>query len=472
MTQQTAARPGIAFPERMKLFLSAAAFDYLLVLVVSVGLVFTVSYGFNSAPSLRENLAVTTAACALLLVPLYGGSWSKRALVGGVVGYIAVAAIVVAVFTSLSPSSQALFVDGQINDVEDNYAIYGLVTAIIPLVAFLLGRKPWGVVLLLVAAALACGTIQFLYRDWLTAQPGTQISLAVFAAIVALLVVQGYRQSVLSADRAAKTSFGWSFVFGVGAACVCALAACALYAGVIANLGIQTVNIKPFQDYYKVPVIEYDGTYVQQEVIDPDVGTSTLSDDEEDTISNAQGAESDDENMQDSGGQSPAQTIVDALDLDDWSSMFDANRYDMPMSLRFLLALVPIALVAAIVFARYHVRARRLARFEKRDANARAVLFYDFFMSRFKRLGVKKAPALTPLEFAIASETELARFARNASRTDFVDVTLIFQRACYGTGNVSKDDCKRLRDYYESLFKNAHERMGTLKWVLWGFWRI
>ena len=51
---------------RMRLFLRSSAFDFLLVLVLSCALVFTVSYGFESAPDLRGNLALEAGVCAML----------------------------------------------------------------------------------------------------------------------------------------------------------------------------------------------------------------------------------------------------------------------------------------------------------------------------------------------------------------------------------------------------------------------
>ena len=46
-------------PSRLRLFLRAAVGDFTLVLVASVGLVLTVSFGFESAPVLRGNTFVT-----------------------------------------------------------------------------------------------------------------------------------------------------------------------------------------------------------------------------------------------------------------------------------------------------------------------------------------------------------------------------------------------------------------------------
>ena len=456
---------------RLSLFLRSVVFDFLLVLVVSVGLAFTVSYGFNSAPDLRGDVFVTAGVCALLLACLYAGSWSKRALVFAAVAYVLVAVGVVAGISALSPEAAPMFVDGQVNDVEQNYAVYAIVLVIVPLVVYLLSRRTLGVAVLLLAGALACGFIQFLYRDWISTQPGTAAALAVYVGIGALFVLQGYRQGVLKSASVQRTSFFAAFAFGVVGALVCVGVGVGVFYGVVDALGIETVNIKPFEDYYQRPVVEYDGGYTTQLIIDPELGTSVTSDELGETSDVAEGAE--DQRDEDSGGGFTLVSVVSSImSPDNWSEMFDAGFFNIPPDLAMLLVLVPLLLIAALVGLRLYWRRRRLKKLEQRPRAEAAVELYNFFMKGFSRLKIDKPASFTPLEFAMASATELAPFTRNASKTNLLDVTLIYQRAAYGAGNVSDADWNRLKDYYNSFFEHAHARMGTFKWALRGFWRI
>ena len=77
-----------------------------------------------------------------------------------------------------------------------------------------------------------------------------------------------------------------------------------------------------------------------------------------------------------------------------------------------------------------------------------------------------------PLEFALAASGEMTGFMRNRSQADFLGITLIYQRAVYGSGNVTADDYRYVEDYYNAFFANAHKRMGHLRWAFRGFWRI
>ena len=97
---------------------------------------------------------------------------------------------------------------------------------------------------------------------------------------------------------------------------------------------------------------------------------------------------------------------------------------------------------------------------------------YDFIQQRFKRLGVKKTAALTPLEHAMASRKELACFARNTGGVDLMQFTLLWQRAYYGGRELSAEQLAAMERYYQAFFVNAKAYSGKLKWALWRFWRI
>lgn len=460
-----------AQPSRMTLFLRASVFDYVLVLIVSCALTFTVSYGFYSAPDLRGNVALIAAASAVLLAVLYFGGWSKRAVAISAAVYAVLAAGVVAFIASLSPEAVDLFVDGQINDVENNFAVFGIVVVVVPPIVYLLSRRSWGMVALFFLGTLACGAIQFLYRDWISSEPGTIAALVAYVGMGALFVMQGYRHGVLTSRIVKKTSFLAAFTFGVVGASACVGVGALMFYGIISGLGLGTVDAKPFEDYYTRPVIEYDGDFEQELVYDPELGTSNLSDEIDYTNDDENGVEGE-QDAQSSGGFSFVSSVIDTLNMDEWQETFEAIRFDIPLPMRVLLWLLPPLIVALAVYLRYRRREQRLRAIERRPIPERVVLLYNFFMRGLKCLKVEKPPSATPLEFALSTAGELAGFARNESHADLLGITLIYQRAVYGAGNVSYEDYRYVRDYYESFFENAHARMGHLGWALKGFWRI
>ncbi len=474
MAQAVQARASAQAPSRRALFLRAAFFDFLLALLVSTALVFTVSYGFESAADLRGNVLLEAGVCAAMLAVLYAGGWSKRAMVFSAATYLAASVVLMAVFSALMPSGTELFSNGAVNDVSDNYVVFAFILAAVPLVVYLLSRRTWGVAVLLLLGALACGTVQFLYREWMTDQPGIAAAMAVYVGIGALFVVQGYRQGVLKARRVKETAFLQAFLFGIAMSVLCVLAATGLFAGVISGLGFGTVNIKPFEDYYSKPIVYYEGVYDEQQIEDPDKPTNQTNDETKETDENTDASEEQesDNSSGDSDSPSAVQSIMNVLDQNDWNQQFEAISYQIPLSAKILLALVPPALIALAVWLRLRVRKRRLQKLADKPLSERTVALFDFFVDRFEKLGIERPESQTPMEFAIASNLRLAPYARNASNTNFLDLTLAYQRAVYGEGDVGEEQYARAVDYYRAFFKNAHRQTGTAKWILWRFWRI
>ena len=89
-----------------------------------------------------------------------------------------------------------------------------------------------------------------------------------------------------------------------------------------------------------------------------------------------------------------------------------------------------------------------MSKIEELPLPERVALLYNFFMRGFERLKVEKPLTATPIEFALSSATELAGFMRNDSQADLLGITLIYQRAVYGAGNVSEEGYNYVRDYY------------------------
>ena len=125
---------------RMRLWLQSSALDFLLVLVVSVALVYTVSYGFYSAEAYRGNVLLLAGLCLPLLLVLFAGSWSKRAVLFSALGALALSCVYIGAATALSPDP-ALFAEGGVNDAAGNYTIFAIVLCVTTILTYLLSRR-------------------------------------------------------------------------------------------------------------------------------------------------------------------------------------------------------------------------------------------------------------------------------------------------------------------------------------------
>ena len=469
----TAPGPAAAAPGRLGLWLRASAFDYLLVLVASTALAMTVSFGFESAPDLRGNPLVCGGIAAVMLLVLFAGSWSKRAVVPAAIGAVVYALAVTAVFIALSPSPDPVFHSGAVNDSADSYFVFALVALAVPVLVYVLSRRRVGAIVLLVVGVFSCEMVQFLFRDWVD-EGGTAVFLVALVALVALFVFQGYRSSVYAAQRLKKTSFGAAGALAVGMSAVCVLVGAGVFVTLISGLGITTPEIKPFKDYFTRPVMEYSGNYERQPVDDPDETTSLLSDSVGTTRRNTTGGdqmkstEQDDSSSAESSVKTGTQTVLDASD---WNEVFAAIDYQQLAMTALAVALLVAAAAAALVLLWRRRRTWRIRRIADESCAYRVWYLYGFLTERFRRVGFVRGETLTLMEFALAQRAGMLPYSRGCD-ADFLDVTLAYQRACYDEGRVTEEDYELVERYYWAFYKNARVQCSWYKWAFWRFWRL
>lgn len=465
----------MAHATRVRLFAQSTAFDFLLVLLVSVALSLTVSYGFNSAAGYRGNAALVCAMVVPILAALYVGTWSKRALAASAIATVVVCGAVIGAAAALSPES--MFSDvGGVQDLDGNYCIFAIVVCVTTVLTFLLSRRTSLLLALLVATVVACGTVQFLYRNWTVGEPGVLVTLAALFGVGMLFVYQCYKQSIYSANRLKRTSFLGAFCFSalVGAACV--LVGAAVFYGVVQAADLSTPEIKFFEAYVSPPVDENASAYQKGDTQSDD--TSDNTDDDESAVT----GEGEGDRSEESQGMGPgllsdsfigdmARSIT-GYDPDNDDGSTDALQWQtLQLELIIFCALLALLAVLVVSLMRYR-RTWRLRRIAKRSNAYQAWYLYTFLLGRFRRLRLRKPDNLTPLEFAVGYERAMLPFTRHADGVDFVEVTSLYEDVAFGGYQPSDEELARLKKYYRAFFKNAREYTGWPKWALWRFWRI
>lgn len=458
----------------LRAFLSAAVFDYLLVLGLSTALAFTVSYGFYGAEGLRGNFLLESLIAAPFLAALYCGSWSKRALVPAAIAACVVAAATVGICAALQPAGVPFMSGASLNDVPENYVIWALAVLVCALLVFLLSRRTVGMVALAALCVLACGAIQFLYRDWLSAHHGLEAALAVLFCVVALFIYQRYRLAALSGTSVLQPAFAKAFAFGALIAAACVALAAVLYFALVASLGLATPVIKPFQDYYKRPVAEYSAPVDKQQVENPNITSSNTNNNTQSTQQNAQGGSTSNSSGQSTQSKSEGSTtrLLSAYDEAQTEERYESTGYLLALqTLPVVLVLLALALLAAVLLRRRQ-RERRIAALDGESNAAKVDFLYAYLLRSFKKLKIECPATLTPLEFAFASLDTLAPFSRNAAHLDFVQLTLIYQRAVYGAKPITDVELNAVLSYYRAFFENARKLLGWRRWLFFAFWRV
>lgn len=458
---------------RARLFLGSAIPDFLLCAALAFGVGYAVLSGFDATLGLRNELGLQLVAVCAPLAVLFAGSWSKAARAASIVGTAVLAAMGMGAALSMMPEGVPVFADGALNDVEGNYPVFVAVELVVAVVVFALSRRPGSTLFLAVAAVFACAAVQYLYRDWLAAEGGLAAFLIVLCASIALAVYQRYRASAVASDRLARPAFASAALSGLAVAVLCAGLAGAAYVGIVEPLNLGTPVFKPFEYRIIHPIVEYTGTYDQYMVEDPNKFSSLLSDKEDETTQNTESGMSPEQDSE-TTANNPLTQFVQSLTVfssDSWTESFDAVTIEQAQWGALLAALALIAAIALAIALRVRWRTVRLRRIERKPPAEQAVCLYGFFLSRFKRLKLGRPAQSTPLEYAYDFRRRMVPFTRGTGKVDFVRVTLVYQRAAFGSGDVTEEDLAAMKRYYRRFFGNAHRYVGTLKW-LWKFWRI
>lgn len=456
---------------RMKLFLESSVLDLVLVLLVSTALTFTISYGFESAAGYRGNVLLIMAITLPILVALFWGTWSKKMVVPSAVVTAVIAVIVVGIAVGVSP--EPLFADGQVNDVDGSYGIFALVAVLVPVIVFLLSRRPVGLVFLLVADVIACGTVQFLWRDWIAGQGGLEAALLALFGIAMLFVYQCYKQSVYSAKRVKTTAFFGAFGFAAIAGALSVLVGVIVFFGVVNALGLPTPEIKFFENYVARPIDPETGTCNYQSVYGDDTTDQTNDDEnqtQDDAESNSIGSAISDALLSSAMAQAIAQSM--GYDSTNPNQDYESIGYQILQIMGLIIAVILILLVVAAILLQRYRRTWRLKRLAKRSPEYRVWYLYGFLMERFRRLRIRKPEYLTPLEFALGFRKVMEPFEKDTGGADFIEVSRVYVDVVYGRCKVSDEDWALVERYYRAFFKNARHYVGWPKWILYKYWRI
>ena len=449
---------------RMSLFIRSTAIDFLLVLLVSAALTFTVSYAFHSAWDYRGNPLLIVLMTIPTLLALYVGTWSKRAVLPSALLAFAYGVAMMVFAVAISPEG---FIDasGGVADTEGSYGVFAIVAFVVPVVVFLL-----------LFSVLAAGLVQFLYREWATEQPGVPAAIVMLFGIGMLFVYECYKQSVYTARRVKRTSFGGAFAFSALIGAVCVLVGAGVFYGVLVACAPNTPDVKLFEEYVSPPVADQAKDYEKSEVRG-DQTTDNTGDDADETNDDGEGGQADDPQA---GTGTLGETILGQLAMSVAGVNPDAaddqaNQSAMHLAIQILWVLrvaLAVALVAGfLAFWRYR-RTLRLKRIAKLSNAYQVYFLYHFLLERFRRVRIAKPAHLTPVEFAVNFAKPMYTYTRGTDGVDFIEVTLLYEDAVFGGRAPADAEVERVRGYYRAFYRNAFKATALPKWVFWRFWRL
>lgn len=462
----SAAMPGAGetakqMKRRARLFFWKATIpDFLLVLAVSIGVSITVLWGFNVSPVYATDPVFTGIAMVPPLVAMFAGSLSKRARAISIIATVAILVVYLIIgFTSS-------FGDDLLADVPENRYIIAIVWAVVPVIVYLLSRKPVSLVFLLAGCIIACAAIEYVYEGGLFWQ-----FVVVIVGMLMLFVFQTYRSSVASASRAKGTHFFQATVFSAIITAISIGMAFAVFFAFIAPMNLTEAEFKLFEKEYQLETIYYTAIANTQNVDDPNSRTNNTDETKENTD------KQDQSNQESSGNSDMSLGEMIASALSGFNPNNDNEELDNMSYERFMWEFIAIIVgiilvIAGIILLRRSRREARLKKLADKTNAERVIWIFNFLTGRLKRLGFTRPAHMTAGEYAVASYRGMKPFSRDTDGVSFLNVTETFYRAYYGGAPVTDVERAQVENYYRCFFKNAFRYVGWPKWAFWKFWRI
>lgn len=442
-----------------KLFVKNRIPETLLLLLATVGLYWTILYGFHTSDAVRANPVVLILWPAVLLVLLTAFSYSPKFVVGGAVTMVVgcvVGLVIAGAVTGQNPLS----------DSYENPAFPFLLGFIIVVLSYLCTRKTPLCLLYCMAGCISCGLVQFLYLNSLWVQ--TTLFLLGSCGFYILK-----RQRARIPNPAKEDVAGIEGVAVAALACVAALAAsCIVFFFIVAPLNPPALQVKLFTEEYALEEVHVYGFQNVEHKINKDLSSSKAEESDNTTKNesdNTNDVQQDPDQKGDLNKNNLQKEGTSSLDAGEEESM-GLLRYLVDVPLWLLIPLAVIVLLAFVVGLRLVLRKRTLAKIERKEPLQRVLAYQQFFDSRLKLLGHARPQVLTPLEFAYKHQDSMAQFEDGTpSGASYLHMAQASCACAYGARQPSKEDIACCRGLYGVFYKNVRHIVGFPKYLLYFF---
>ncbi|MGN0039078.1 MAG: hypothetical protein ACI36Y_08110 [Coriobacteriales bacterium] len=414
-------------------------------------------------------------AVAVLLAAIYVGAHQRQRIARAVVLFIVAAALVVVVCMALSSGAQPYA------DEEGNYLSLGLAAIVVTLLCFLLTRTLAGCLAWFAASSLICSMAQAFFM-------GEDLLLSFVAAVcaLALVVYRNFSLSVRGAQLASKGAGAHAFAASLAPALLCAVAALAVWALVIAPLSPGVLSIKLFTEYKQLPIEEYVGTAQEHPLLNYDMSSRTTVAGEPYTTDDLKEDSTSEERVDaasalqqqvlaSQAGQGTGASAGGGSKQDFSAESTDAVYNPVSYDVEFPWAVVWIAAVLALLLTmtayflgRRWLRMRRLRRILALPPNAQVKELYRFILGRLERIGFTQPQGSSLREFAASSARQMDTIT-SVTRVPFTRMTEAYISAVYSGAAPSEEEVVLMTAYYLRFWRAAREHLGNLKYFFASF---
>ena len=396
-----------------------------------------------------QSLLAIAASSLILQILLSFIAYNRTSVSIGVGIGVLIAIAVFAYMRAYSP----------LKDEEANSGfIFLLVTLVTNVLVFCLNRSRLGCAFMFVSGLLICCGSYFLQYP---APKWALITFLFFAAVCFFLRV--YYTSAAQAEIGRSRPTGYLFQTMILTVAALAIAV-GVYTAVVRPLNPPTRELKLITELRSMELMRVLGIYSVERIIDPDSSSSMPP--ETDETGSEQG--NDDSDIPDSVGRNDEGMSLIGRQLrenitKDIQQMVNAIRYEDYGRAAPWLLLIPVAIALPYLIRFIHTR-RWLRRVRSMPREAAAACFFKYFLSRFKRIGLKKPPESTLREFAENTAVQTESFDSCGVR--FAELTGIYERLLYGHLPLSEEEYQKFEHFFRSFKPSLRREIGTVKYCL------
>lgn len=434
----------------MKQYLRYRCWDWILCILISIGLTVNVLSGFD-IDDVAERMPVLIILAIILTLVYFLAAINKiTSVIGILAGIVAFIGVVILC------RSTNIFV----NDAENSTQVFYVVIVAVSLAVFLVCRSRVGIVILfLLGNVIQAGAsfLQFPCELW---------AYLLFLAGTGFMMF--YRVYVISVmhSHTGKVRFKGFMMQNV---CVCMAAlvlASGIFVGIIKPLNPPTDELKLIQKLMSFEVLEKIGVSSVLVQLDKDKLSDQTPEDE-----TATNEKEDDEDKED------IEAPQDSLDnsklagnaMDSMAEQMEKARaisYDAA-SHWYLWVILAAVIVCFIIWLRKYLRKKWLDAVDRLPRAEGVLNMYQFFLYGLSKAGYAKASNLTLNEYQGLNTANLQKF--DTEQVTFARLTEIYKKAYYGRQSVSEEEYADYKTYYAAFRKNLCKSVGRFKYIFMYF---
>lgn len=426
----------------MRNYVKLHAWDYLLTVIIAVGMHLNVFSAFMIRESYMHNYVLVAIVTAAVMVVMFLIGYNKRNAIVGGVGW----GIALVVWVIYLRANDLIDLSGE---TDETIPAFWTIVLFGSTVVYLLTRSKK----ILYAAApvglLFCGAFRFL--EYPVSVPG--LFLLVIGILLEILYLV-YRDSLLNASYG-NFNLRHFVVQSIAIATVVTLLASGVFYGIVKPLDPPTRDLKLITRLMSFDILELLGVSSTQELKEPDKDDQDNDEPEEEKEKEEEEKEDQEEEQNRESQEDVSASTV---------------SYDEEKTPPYWIAPLVLLLLGTPFAVKYGLRFRRRRRLNGLDASNQAAFIYDFFLKRFQKLGFGKADSATIQEYAEQQEGFLQNFMAEDGTT-FEEISEIYNHFLYSKVPVTGEEASRFLAIYDSFYKNARAFVGHWKY-LWKFWTL